>query len=86
MMIDGSRRAHTQLLGRGDAVSAGHVDVEQNHVDIAGAREGHCLGASCDAASDVYVRLKAQQLGQVIACLGNVVDDDDVYAVSHSFG
>ena len=41
------------------------------------------LGARCDAARDVDVRLEAEQLGQVVACLGDVVDDDDVYSVSH---
>ena len=83
MMIADRRRADRQLLGRGDAVHAGHVDVEQDDVDALLAGKRDRLRSGRDTARDVDVRLEAQQLGQVVACLGDVVDDDDVDLISH---
>ena len=78
-----ARRAERQLLGRGDAVHARHVDVEQHDVELLLVGQAEHFLARAEAADDLDVRLEAEQLGEVVARLGDVVDDDDLDLLGH---
>lgn len=47
-----------------DAVDAGHLDIEQTHVDIGRASRRHDLVAAPDLGDDVDVRFELQQRGE----------------------
>ncbi len=49
-----------QLGGRGEAGGAGHLDVEQGHVWLAGHGRGHHLVAGRHLGDDVHVRFEAE--------------------------
>ena len=74
----------TELLGRGDAVHARHVDVHQDDIrrqscrGVDGLQAGRCDG------DDLDVGLEREQLGEVFTRLGDIVDDDDPDGVSHA--
>jgi hypothetical protein len=81
----GGGRTQRELLGRGDAVQVGHVDVKQHDVNRLTAGELQRLCARSSAADDLDVRLEAEQLRDVVARFGDVVDDDDLDLVSHRY-
>ena len=72
-----------ELLGRGDAVHVRHVDVHQD--DVRDQSSGHLQGFATGrgGADHVDVAFEAQELRQVIAGLGDVVDDEDADLVGH---
>ncbi len=75
--------ARGELLGGGDAVHVRHVDVHQDDVRVepGGHLEGFRAGRR--RADHVDVTLEAQELRQVIAGLGDVIDDEDTDLVGH---
>ena len=72
-----------ELLGRSDAVHVRHVDVHQD--DVRDESSGHlqCLATGRGGTDHVDVAFEAKELRQVIAGLGDVVDDEDADLVGH---
>ena len=79
----GGRDLGRELLGRGDAVHVGHVDVHQH--DVRTQASGHLerLAAGVGRADDLDVALEPEELREVVARLGDVVDDEDLDRVCH---
>ena len=79
----GGRDGRRQLLGRGDAVHVRHVDVHED--DIRTQPDGHLerFAPGRGRADHVDVTFEAEELRQVIAGLGDVVDDEDADLVGH---
>ena len=82
----GGRDVRGELLGRGDPVHAGHVDVHQDDVRPKLRRHLDRLGATGGSPDDLDVALEAEQLRQVIPGLRDVVDDQDLDAIGHRDG
>ncbi len=71
------RVASTDRGQRIDAAVAGHRDVQQQHVDAAGAHDLQRLAAVGGLGDDLEVRLLGEELAQPGANHGVVVDDGD---------
>ena len=79
----GARSGRGHLFRGGDAVHVRHVDVHQD--DIRVQPNGHLEGLATGRrrADHVDVALEAQELREVIAGLGDVVDDEDADLIGH---
>ena len=73
--------------GTFDPIHVGHVDVHEDHVGSFLLGEVHGLLTATGRAGDLHVRLEPDQLGEVLARVGDVVDDEnaDLFAVRHAF-
>ena len=73
-------------LGRGDPVHVGHVDVHEDHVRPFFLRHVDGLLSTARGRRDFHVGLESDELREVFARVGDVVDDQDadLFAVGHA--
>ena len=83
MMMDVVGKLGRDALGRGDAVHARHVDIHEE--DVRGQPRGHLerFLARGSRPDDLDVGLEREQLGEMLARLGDIVDDDDANLLGH---
>ena len=71
------------MLGRGDPVHVRHVDVHEDDIGCQSAGDLDRFGSGRRRADHLDVALETEKLGQVVACLGDVVNDEDSDPVGH---
>jgi len=80
---EGARHLGRELFGGFDPIHVRHIDVHQDDVGLECDRELDGVPARLRQTYDLDVTFEAKQPRQVIAGLGDVVDDEDADLVCH---